>query len=113
MLKAFFDMHVQPSSGVRGVKLCMSLQSRTYFVCTSGEGSGESACLRRLACAFASRLSYKNPNSMNWLQLGPTRKNNKKLCKGADQTAHARSLISTFVINVTLSIIHQLTTCKF
>ena len=38
-----------------------------YFVCANSEGSGETARMRRLACAFAGRLCDKYHNLMSWL----------------------------------------------
>ena len=38
-------------------------------MCANSEGSGETARMRRLACAFAGRLCDKYHNLMSWLNL--------------------------------------------
>ena len=44
-----------------------TLRLLSYFMCTNSEGSGETARMRRLAWAFASRLCDKYHNLMSWL----------------------------------------------
>ena len=44
-----------------------------YFMSTNREGSGETARMRRLAWAFASRLCDKYHNLMSWLNLTANR----------------------------------------
>ena len=46
-----------------------TLRLLPYFKCANSEGSGETARMRRLAWAFASRLCDKYHNLMSWLIL--------------------------------------------
>ena len=53
-----------------------------YFMCANSEGSGETAQIRRLACAFAGRLYDKYHYLMSWLISTSDKyaKSRKKVC---------------------------------
>ena len=99
---------MQPSSGARCLNVGRTLRVLPYFMCANSEGSGETARMCRLAWAFAGSLCDKYHILMSWLiwatswenLLMPYANN-----KDADQPAHPRRLISTFVIRCLDSII--------
>ena len=74
-IMALFDLHklssnahAQPSSGARCLIFGWTLRPLSYFMCVNSEGSGETALICRLACAFPGRLCDKYHNLMSWLK---------------------------------------------
>ena len=48
------------------LEFCLSIRLLPYIMCASGEGSGESARMRRLTRAFTARQGDKNLNRERW-----------------------------------------------
>ena len=61
------NAHAQPSSRAICLIFGRTLRLLPYFVCANSEGSGKTAWMHRLACAFAGRLCDKYHNLMSWL----------------------------------------------
>ena len=51
--------HAQPFRGARDLAFCLKVPLDSLLVWVSGEGSGETARMRRLAWTFAARIGYK------------------------------------------------------
>ena len=67
--KLILQTRIRASSGARCLIFGRTLRLLPYFMCANSEGSGETARMRRLACAFAGRLCDKFNNLMSWLYL--------------------------------------------
>ena len=61
------NAHAQPSSVARYLIVGRTLRLLPYFMCANSEGSGETARMRRRACAFPGRHCDKFNNLMSWI----------------------------------------------